>query len=179
MCKFSSRLIAWLDKELPEAEAAAMDQHVTACRECRGQADTFRQVSHSFAVYARAAAPLNTSSRRRWWLVPAAVAAAVLAAFLLWPRGRANTPLEVRRAEIVAPPAVVAERHTAIAIHHSRVRRRVQKQPAVWQPVEPTIQIVIPADALFPPGAFPEGVGFVADLRLAADGSAGALVVRP
>jgi hypothetical protein len=180
MCKFSSKLIAWLDKELPEAEAVTMDQHVPACRECRERADAFQEVSHSFAVYARAVPPLAASSPRRWLLVPAAVAAAVLAVVLLWPRGRANMPLETPRpAEAVAPVAVVAEHNTAIAVHRSRVRRRVQKQTAAWQPVAPTIQIVIPADALFPPGTFPEGVGFVADLRLAADGSAGGLVVRP
>jgi hypothetical protein len=179
MCKFSSKLIAWLDKELPDAEAAAMDQHVAACRECREQADKFRQVSHSFAVYARAVPPLGAGSPRRRWLVPAAAAAAVLAVILLWPHGRANTQLEVRRTEAVPLKPVVTPRVPAIAVHHSRVRRKVQTQAAAWQPVEPTIQIVIPADALFPPGAFPEGVGFVADLRLAADGSAGTLALRP
>jgi hypothetical protein len=184
MCKFSSKLIAWLDKELPDAEAAAMDQHVPACRECRDQADTFRRVSHSFAVYARAVPTRAASSPRRWSLATAAAAAAVLAVVLLWPRGPANTQLRVQqRAEAVAPTPVVAQhvaqRNAAIPVHLSRARRRVQKQTAAWQPVEPTIQIVIPADALFPPGTFPEGVGFVADLRLAADGSAGGLVVRP
>jgi hypothetical protein len=44
---------------------------------------------------------------------------------------------------------------------------------------EPTIQILIPADALFPPGALPEGVDFVADLRLAAEGSPARLALRP
>lgn len=180
MCEFSSKLIAWLDKELPDAEAAAMDLHVHDCRECRVQADAFREVSHSFAVYARAVPPLVASSPRRWLLVPAAVTAAVLAVVLLWPRGHANTQLEVQKgADAVAPLAVVANHNTAIAVHRSRVRRRAQKQPAAWQPAEPTIQIVIPADVLFPPGTFPEGVGFVADLRLAADGSAGGLALRP
>jgi Putative zinc-finger len=179
MCKFSSKLIFWLDKELPDAEAAAMDQHVPACRECREQADAFRRVSHSFAIYARAVPPLAASSPRRWWLVPAAIAAAVLAVVLLWTRGTANTRLEARRQETVAPIPVVAPHEAAIAVHRPRVRRRVPKQATAWQPVEPTIQIVIPADALFPPGTFPEGIGFVADLRLAADGSTGTLALRP
>lgn len=179
MCKFSTKLIAWQDNELPDAEAAAMDQHVPACRECREQADAFREVSHAFAVYARAVPTRAASSPRRWWLVPAAVAAAVLAVVLLGPRGPANTRLEVRLRETAAPIPVAAPHETAIAVRRSRVRRRVPKPTAAWQPVEPTIQIVIPADALFPPGAFPEGVGFVADLRLATDGSAGGLVVRP
>lgn len=36
----------------------------------------------------------------------------------------------------------------------------------------PAIQITIPADAMFPPGAVPEGMSFVADLSIAADGFA-------
>ncbi len=177
MCNFSSRLIGWLDKELPDTEAAAMDQHVPACRECRGQADAFREVSHSFALYARAAPPLAAGSPGHWWLV--AAAAAVLAIVMLWPRGHANTQLETpRRTETVATMPAIAQHNTAIAVHRSRARRRLQTQVA-WQPAEPTIQVIIPADALFPPGTFPEGVGFVADLRLAPDGSAGGLVVRP
>jgi hypothetical protein len=180
MCKFSSKLIAWMDNELPDAEAATMDQHVAACRECGQRLGAFREVSHSFQVYARAVPTRAAGSSRRWLLVPAAVAAAVLAVVLLWPRGRANMQLEVRRRpETVAPMAVVKQQSTPVAVHHSRVRQRLQKQAATWQPVEPTIQIIIPADALFPPGAFPEGVGFVADLRLAADGSTGSLALRP
>jgi len=46
-------------------------------------------------------------------------------------------------------------------------------------PADPTIEIVIPADALFPPGTLPEGAGFVADLRLAADGSPASVALRP
>lgn len=183
MCEFSSKLIAWIDNELPDGEAAAMDQHVPGCVACREQADAFRGVSHAFAVYARAVPPLAARSPRRWLLVPAAVAAAVLAVVLLWPRRQPNTQLEVqRRAEAVSPVPVVAQHNAAIAVAavpRPRVRRRMQKQAAAWQPAEPTIQIIIPADALFPPGAFPEGVGFVADLRLAADGSAGGLALRP
>jgi hypothetical protein len=41
------------------------------------------------------------------------------------------------------------------------------------------IQIAIPADEMFPPGAVPEGMHFVADLTIAADGSAERLRLRP
>ena len=64
-------------------------------------------------------------------------------------------------------------------VQRPRLRKQVPAPSAAWQPAEQTIQIIIPADALFPPGAFPEGVSFVADLRLAADGSAGGLALRP
>jgi hypothetical protein len=37
-------------------------------------------------------------------------------------------------------------------------------------PAESAIEIAIPAEALFPPGAAPQGIAFVADLRIAPDG---------
>ena len=43
---------------------------------------------------------------------------------------------------------------------------------------DPAIQIAIPADSMFPPGAVPEGVNFVASLSLA-DGSVQAIRLQP
>jgi hypothetical protein len=37
---------------------------------------------------------------------------------------------------------------------------------------EPAIEIAIPADAMFPPGAVPTGMSFMAELTIAADGTA-------
>jgi hypothetical protein len=54
-----------------------------------------------------------------------------------------------------------------------------QNQDAYVLPDEPMIQIAIPADEMFPPGAVPEGMHFVADLTIAADGSAERLRLRP
>jgi hypothetical protein len=160
-----------------------MDHHVAACRECRLQVDAFRGVSDAFVAYARAVPPLAARSNRRWLLVPAAIAAAVLAAFLLWPRPHLNIQPNIpQRAETVAalPVAVPHKAPVAMArVQRPRLRKQVPAPSAAWQPAEQTIQIIIPADALFPPGAFPEGVSFVADLRLAADGSAGGLALRP
>jgi len=48
-----------------------------------------------------------------------------------------------------------------------------------WLSSQSPIYIAIPADALFPPGAFPEGVGFVADVSLRPDGSAQRLRLQP
>jgi len=36
---------------------------------------------------------------------------------------------------------------------------------SVWAPAEPTIQVELPAELLFPPGAVPEGFSFIADVR--------------
>jgi anti-sigma factor RsiW len=52
-------------------------------------------------------------------------------------------------------------------------------QNANWMPAEPAIQIAIPADAMFAPGAVPQGVSFTAELSIAADGSAQQLRLRP
>jgi hypothetical protein len=46
-------------------------------------------------------------------------------------------------------------------------------------PYEPVIEISIPADEMFPPGAVPPGMGFAADLAIAADGSPDRLRLQP
>ena len=55
----------------------------------------------------------------------------------------------------------------------------VQGQSANWVAEEPAIQIAIPAEAMFPPGAVPEGVNFVADVSIGADGRVEQLRLRP
>jgi hypothetical protein len=181
MCEFSSKLILWLDHELLPAEAEAVDRHLAECRECREQAGSFRKVSDDFALYVREAAPLPARSYRRWFLVPAAIAAAaVLAVFLLPPRQIPNIRTDVRQRASQAPAiprnaVVTIAKAAPPRVHH----RRIQKPAAPWTPAEPTIQVLIPADALFPPGALPEGVGLVADFRFAADGSSSGLISRP
>lgn len=44
---------------------------------------------------------------------------------------------------------------------------------------EPAIEIAIPSEAMFPPGAVPEGMSFVADVTLGADGSAERVRLQP
>jgi hypothetical protein len=48
---------------------------------------------------------------------------------------------------------------------------RVEERFTQGQPMDTAIQIAIPAEAMFPPGAMPAGVNFIADLRIAPDGS--------
>jgi hypothetical protein len=64
-------------------------------------------------------------------------------------------------------------------VHRQRPAAHVPRQIANWQPTERAIQISIPAESMFPPGAIPEGVNFVADLSIAADGSAEQVRLRP
>ena len=46
-------------------------------------------------------------------------------------------------------------------------------------PGAPAVEIAIPADAIFPPGAVPAGVSFTADVTMASDGSAEQIRLRP
>jgi hypothetical protein len=48
-----------------------------------------------------------------------------------------------------------------------------------WAMAEPAIQIAIPADAMFPPGAVPEGVTYIANVSLGGDGSVQGLRIQP
>lgn len=50
---------------------------------------------------------------------------------------------------------------------------------AITAAEEPAIEIAIPAEAIFPPGAVPEGMSFVADLSIGADGSAKQMRLQP
>lgn len=52
-------------------------------------------------------------------------------------------------------------------------------QPAEPMPGEPTIEIAIPSEAMFPPGAVPEGMSFVADVTFGMDGSAERVRLQP
>jgi hypothetical protein len=44
---------------------------------------------------------------------------------------------------------------------------------------EPALEIAIPADAILPPGAVPEGVSFDANVTIAPDGSAQQINLTP
>ena len=52
-------------------------------------------------------------------------------------------------------------------------------QNANWVANEPSVQIAISAAAMFPPGAVPEGIDFVADLSIGADGSVQQVRLQP
>jgi len=56
---------------------------------------------------------------------------------------------------------------------------RTGKENVNWVADEPSVQIAIPAAAMFPPGAVPEGVTFVADLSIGPDGSARQVRLQP
>jgi anti-sigma factor RsiW len=198
MCDFSGKLIAWMDHELPVDETAEVERHLEACSECRSDIDAYKRVSGEFDAYCDAAiAPSARGDVPRWVPVAAAAGAvaALMALFLAMPRTRVPSPaLHPPQAGVAVSPAVVAAAVPASVSSSHRVHRRqtvtqvsignansapAQAQANYMQSDGPMIQIAIPADEMFPPGAVPEGMHFVADVTIAADGSAERLRLRP
>jgi len=198
MCDFSGKLIAWLDRELPLEEAAEVKRHVEACSECRSDVDAYKRVSNEFDAYCdEAIAPNARRGMPRWvpMVSAAGAVAAVVALFLALHRTHVESPaFHAPEVAVAASPAVVAKVSSAPVSPIQRIRRRQVAAPVQIQnensaiaqnhnayslPDEPVIQIAIPADEMFPPGAVPEGMHFAADLTIAADGSAERLRLRP
>jgi hypothetical protein len=161
MCEYSGRLVAWLDGELPEQEATNVEWHVGQCAECRRAVSAYEEVSAAFLPCYEAALARERPRSRRWIRVMVGTAAAILLAAILWPR-----PAE--RLKLPLPPAVHAPAtafvRPSMAVSVGRVKHvRAPKQ--VWMAQEPSIQVALPADAFFPPGAVPAGFSFIADVR--------------
>jgi anti-sigma factor RsiW len=190
MCDNSGKLIAWLDGELGHDDMAELGRHIDACRECRSKLASYKQVSATFDAYCDAVVSAKTHPRKlpRWVpVLTTATAAAIAAMFvLLLLRARvepAAVPrsVQVQSPQIQAPPVVVVEKTSvpSNAVHRQRPAARAPRQTTNWQPTGRAIQISIPAESMFPPGAVPEGVNFVADLSIAPDGSAEQIRLRP
>jgi anti-sigma factor RsiW len=182
MCDFSGKLIAWLDRELPEKESADVERHVRTCVECANNLDLYSRVSSAFDAYCDTVMTSKAGRRVRRWapVLSGAAAAATLALLLMLPQPPVEQ-LQPRAQAPAASPAVVVEQAPA-PVKTTRPRHavaRVQKQDANWPPAQPPIRIAIPAEAMFPPGAIPEGVNFIADLSIAADGSVQRLRLQP
>ena len=188
MCDFSGRLVAWMDGELAENEAAAVKTHVPTCAECHERLAAYQKASLVFAAHYGAVTEEATAAKvhRRLprWVPVLAGAAAVAAVLLLAFMPRSAKPVPVVPQVAVASPLVAVEPVTKPLQQVQPVQRRhvaARRKPSTtsWAMAEPAIQIAIPADAMFPPGAVPEGVNFVANLTLAADGSVQGVRLQP
>jgi len=196
MCNFTGNLVAWLDDELAPSEAAKVEQHVRSCSDCSQQVSRFKQVSRDFATYytgtvSEAKPVVVKSSRRisRW--IPAAIAVAAMIVLAIWiaPRTSYQAPAAPVTAKAELPPAPVTAEPAALspttakpAKHFpSAAKRHPVSHPGAapndtaMMMSEPTVRIAIPADAIYPPGAVPEGMAYFANVSFAADGSIQAL----
>jgi anti-sigma factor RsiW len=196
MCDFPGRLVAWLDGEMPEGEAAEVQRHVQSCVECRSRIDAYERVSKGVKAYCdEAAATKVHRGAVRWELVLSAAAVVGIALLMAFPRARVQQTLAqqtlAQQAAAAAPalPAAAAVGSAARVfetapasekkIHRRRVAVPAQIQNTNWVAAEPGIQIAIPAEAMFPPGAVPDGINFVAEVSIAPDGSAQGLRLQP
>jgi hypothetical protein len=193
MCEHSGRLMAWLDRELGNDAMMELERHVGACSECRSRLESYKQSSATFDAYCDAVVSAKTHRRRvpRWVPVLTTAAAAAITAMLVLVLLRARVeppalpppvPVQVQ----AHPPAMVLENVPAPTPAPGKTMRRPRattpgtpRQTTNWQPTERAIQISIPAESMFPPGAVPPGVNFIADLSIAADGSAEQIRLRP
>ncbi len=199
MCECSRKLIARMDRELPEAEAREVERHLATCSECRDRVAAYKTVSSELDAYCDAA--LAASARRGMprWAPAACVAAAVVAGvalFVALPRTRVSPPAfhQPSQTAVAALPAAGPEEVPSVASRLPKVHPRraaataqlpngnrglAQTQDASFLPNGPAIEIAFPADDMFPPGAVPEGMHFVADVTIGPDGSAERLRLRP
>jgi anti-sigma factor RsiW len=179
MCDVQAKLIAWLDRELPADEASAMERHVETCEECRRWVATYGQVGEAFDAYCDAVMAAKAPRRVQRWVpvfsgAVVVIASVILLAFL---RTRVEPPPilapTVASASVpnpvTAPAAEPAPRKATM--RRPRAAPRVQERGTEVQAMDTAIEIAIPAEAMFPPGAVPYGINFIAELRIAPDGS--------
>lgn len=201
MCDFSGKLIAWMDRELPAEEAASVVQHLEVCGDCRSRIDAYSRLSQAVDGYCDETTAGTRARSSRW--LPAAVAAGAAATlvtlFMVWPKASVRPDAHLPQSTTAQVEHVIAEKSTlaqagpirrisrprSVRIEHSHVQDRNavpvfagnENDDAASSPS--VIQIAFPADEMFPPGAVPEGVQFVADVTITADGSAERLQLRP
>jgi Putative zinc-finger len=184
--------MAWLDRELGNDEMVELERHIGACSECRSRLEFYKQASATFDAYCDAVLSAKTQQKRlpRWVpMLTTAAAAAITATLLVLLRARVEPPALPPPVQVqvqAPPPAMVLENVPAPTpapsetVHRPRATTTgTPRQTANWQPTERAIQISIPAESMFPPGAVPQGVNFIADLSIAADGSAEQIRLRP
>jgi anti-sigma factor RsiW len=192
MCDFSGNLVTWIDGELAPKESAAVEQHVQACAECRERVAAYKDASRGFAAYYAATTQGGPAAKPRrivprWVPIVAAAAAAVALVIGSLPRAAKPSRELPQQAVVKAPaaeeraakPAEMAQQVQAQPVAKRRVTPHQRTQRTEWAVAQPAIQIAIPADSMFPPGAVPEGVTYIASVSLAADGSVQGVRLQP
>jgi anti-sigma factor RsiW len=167
MCEYSGRLIAWLDQELPDQEAINVESHVERCAECRKAVSAYQEVSAAF-LSCYQAAMIARPRRNLPWLASAGVAAAAVIAGILLVQPR----LEKLPIHLPSPPHAPAMAFEKPALPAAAVAVRLRPAMAPTPPIhrlwiadEPVVEVSLPADALFPPGAVPQGFHYIADVH--------------
>jgi anti-sigma factor RsiW len=188
MCKYSTKLIAWLDRELEPEEMAELEQHFRNCGECRSNVAKYERASQIFDDYCHVVVNAAPDRDQRRWLPILAAAAAILILV-----GTAAVVSRIRVHPIAPSPTAIAQpapsplfaEPATLPANAMRPRRarpkpvRTQAGHAIPSLPQPAVEVAIPADSMYPPGAVPEGVNFIADVNFAPDGSARQMRLRP
>jgi Putative zinc-finger len=170
MCEYSGRLVAWLDSELPEDEATNVEWHVAHCAECRGAVSVYSDISDAFlgsyeAVMIRRK---RSGSHRRVLAVAGALAAAATVILVLILPRPAMEQLSPHPLPAIHAPAMAFEipkPWVQTATVRAKASPPAAAQQQFWFSGGPTVEVALPAEALFPPGAVPQGFSFIADVR--------------
>jgi anti-sigma factor RsiW len=185
MCDFSRRLVAWMDGELAENEATAVERHVGGCAECRERVAAYEKVSRDFATYHNVATLTALAAKTprklpRWVpVVAGASAAAVLIVLALLPLSPKQVS-PVPQVAVATSPAALEASNAPFRPAAKRHLATHKKTPTASVPLaQPAVRIAIPAEEMFPPGAVPEGVSYIANLSLTSDGSVQGLRLQP
>src|SRR5215469_357854 len=110
MCEYSKRLVAWMDGELAESEAAEVEQHVLACPACGKCVSACEEICREFAAYHAAFPQTRPVARRQkvsgWVPIAASVAAvAAMVAIVFLPHMAKQVPTIQQAAAV---PSTVA-----------------------------------------------------------------------
>lgn len=186
MCRYSTKRMAWLDRELDPEQMVELEQHLRHCGECRLHIAKYERASEVFDDYCDAVmnALADRDQRRPIPILSAAAAILVLVATTAVLLRTRVQPLPPSPTGIVQPAQFprVPEPPTPPA-NAMRPRRATPKlvrtQAGNWLPAPPALEVAIPADSMFPPGAVPEGINFIANVNFAPDGSARQMRLRP
>lgn len=180
MSETHPNLVAWLDGELPPSDAAVVACHVESCESCRRQCAALRDASTAVELYAEAVfAAANAKPKFSRWVPAFAALAAVaaLAIFLAPPRQQTPVPAPATAPIVAAIPSRAPSPEPSAPAASKPVHRRrpvpiAPRRPAPrWLSADTAVEIAIPADAVFAPGALPEGMRLFGEMHLSPDGS--------
>ena len=178
MCDREAKLVAWLDGELPGDEAAAIRTHVRECQTCRSRITAYEKVSEDFDLYCNALFEAGTKPRTLPWIpVLATAAALVIITFIVYLRTRvapsrpAFTPIVSAQPASIPAPVSAPGAAPGKAARHKPASPPGKPRAPQWEPWETSVEIAIPAESVFAPGAMPEGMRLIGELRIGPDGS--------
>jgi hypothetical protein len=125
----------------------------------------YQEVSGAFLAFYEAKIAVQPRRNAFGWTMGGVAAAAVVLVVILFAQPRAEY-LSVYVPPAIQPPAIAFDA-TPVRTAAARVRPGPARTPvpSPWIAVEPTVVVALPADALFPPGAVPQGFSFIADVR--------------